>query len=341
VQGYIGSLSSFGFKVFPRRSRLLEVQFFENMEEYRGFLRQNNEPPRPIGSFLLKNPRFGKFPNWKPETLPATKTSGDVEVALVSFGTGFGKNTSVKTVGKNQTVITHSPPREGDPLTSAFEANFRSLSGANQSWTVAGAQLSDATGNVLPSTSFGSQTAGNLRTFTMGPSLWRDEKAWKLRLEIKRERGFAPEELATFKDVPLPTVNGTNDFSMPTTKNGASITLNRIIRRQPFTGDAWSSSDLSEMRLVHSALPAGLHCDLVRVRTNDGKEVKYPSSLSSNKERTYHLQDVPLESKTIDITFAIHRSRFVEFFVSPALDEALEAIDQLPQTLRYLEKASR
>jgi hypothetical protein len=69
--------------------------------------------------------------------------------------------------------------------------------------------------------------------------------------------------------------------------------------------------------------------------------VKYPSSLSSNKERTYHLQDVPLESKTIDITFAIHRSRFVEFFVSPALDEALEAIDQLPQTLRYLEKASR
>ena len=317
VEGYVGSSpSSFGFKVFPRRSRILDVRFFERPP----FLQQKERPPRPVESLRFKNPRFGKFQNWEPETLPATKTIDDVEVALESFGTGLGNSTTVNTVGKNLTTIDHSPPREDDAKMSAFKAKFRPLSGTNQSWTIAGAQLSDATGNVLSSTSLGSHTAGNLREFTMGPSLWPDEKAWKLRLEIKRERGFASEELMTFKDVPLPTVNGTNTFSMQKTMSKASITLNHIIRRQPVTGDSWSSSDLSEMRLLQTGLPAGLHCDLVSVRTDDGKEVKYPSSSFSDMERTYHLQDVPRESKTMDITFAIHRSRFVEFFVSPTLE---------------------
>jgi hypothetical protein len=40
-----------------------------------------------IGRMRLPNPLYGRFPQWKPEPVPAVKFAGDVEVRLENFMT--------------------------------------------------------------------------------------------------------------------------------------------------------------------------------------------------------------------------------------------------------------
>jgi hypothetical protein len=311
AMGFIGpnsSMTGFDFKAFPRRSPNLMLELFE---------RQRTGEHRFLGRFRLENPIAGSFPEWKPELLPARKNTDEVDVTLDNFSTGHGWETTVKHLPGNRTVIRRGPRQPGESSVSSFAVRFLPRAESDSEWTIAGTELGDATGNLLRSTSFGSTSSGAFRSFTISPSLWPNEEAWKLRLEVKRQRGFAPAEMVSFRAIPLPAVEATNLFSIRTNLSGVSISLDRIIRRAPIVGESWSSTDLSQLHVRVTPLPTGVHCDLVKVRAEPGTDVQIPSVSSSDTERTYSLRNVPLDARTIEITFAIHRSRFVEFLVRP------------------------
>ena len=170
----------------------------------------------PVGSISIPNPLYGNYPQWTPEQLPAVKKAGDLEVRLddLKAGTRLG---GAPVIMPNGSIV-----KPYDPATK-FDFSVRSSRGTNEVWVLESAELSDATGNVLrnTATSFSStmmafagynppqQFDWAAYSEDISGTLWPDEAAWRLKLEFKRASGFAPEEVVTFKNVPVPGV-GTN-----------------------------------------------------------------------------------------------------------------------------------
>jgi len=69
-----GFWESAAFSFVPRRSRMLEVPLLSEWPKVVGAL---------LGALRFQNPLYGRFPQWQPEPLPATKMAGDVQVTLL------------------------------------------------------------------------------------------------------------------------------------------------------------------------------------------------------------------------------------------------------------------
>ncbi len=154
------------------------------------------------------------------------------------------------------------------------------------------------------------------------PSLWPEESAWKVKLLIKRTAGFKPEELFSFRKVPLGQLGQTNLVGWTTNVEGISITLQSICWRAPFNNTSWSSSQLSSVKFTHATLPACTQLDLLEMVCDSGKTNHSESWSSSSNERSYSFREIPTNSQTADFFFAIQTSRTVEFTVKPRLPGA-------------------
>jgi hypothetical protein len=178
------------------------------------------------------------------------------------------------------------------------------------------AELSDATGNRLhcTGTSWGGEGEDY---FAFEPGLWPTENAWKLKCEIKRTRGFAPEELLTFKDVPLGRLQLINHVGWTTNLGDVSMTLDYVCRRPPQTNNTWSANKMSEVHFTIHGLTNDLLLDLVSAGADNGTNLQFPSWSSSGSEQSYNVKNIPLEATNADFTFAVHRYRTVEFCVKP------------------------
>jgi hypothetical protein len=294
------------FSAVPRRDRIISINFF---------CHNPDGTVRPCGSLPFANPVFGEFPQWQPESLPSTKRAGDVQVTLDKLSTGHDmttRSTSLVGGGKEVQFGTNRMERNRN----VCFIHIASLSDTNQVWRMVGAELSDAMGNRLASSSasWGDETED---FFAFEPGLWPGETAWKLKCEIRRTRGFAPDELLTFKDVPLGRLQATNRVGWMTNLNGVSVTLDYISRRTPWTNDTWSSDKMSDVHFVISGLTNDLLLDLLSARADVGTSLQFPSWSSSGSAKNYYIKNIPLEATNADFTFAVHRYRTVEFCVKP------------------------
>ena len=295
------------FGVVPRRDPVIAVNFFFHAST--GGVSQ-------CGSLPFANPLYGAFPQWQPEPLPATHRAGDVAVTLEKVSTGHDQNTSIRGDRNNHFTLEFGTNRvDGQNKTIAL-VRLRSLTDTNQTWLVASAEVSDATGNKARSTSFG---FGSLDEsyFSFEPGLWPGETAWKVRCEIKRAQGFAPGETFVFHDIPFGSLGATNEIRCRTNFGGVTVTLDRVVRRAPNTNSSWSTEDLSQAQFTTAVLSNGLHLDLVSARTDTGTNLECGAWSSSDKWRIYSYRNLPLEAKTVDFTFAVQRGRWVEFTVKP------------------------
>jgi hypothetical protein len=300
------------FQALPRRGRIINLKFF---------FHKPDGTYQPCGSLAFANPVFGKFTQWQPESLPSTKRAGEVAVTLQTFSTGHDNNNpSYKSLDGARGEIEFGTNRLYRNQNVCF-IHMSSITDTNQVWRMVGAELSDATGNHLQSTS---TTWGGASEdyFAFEPGLWSDENAWKLKCEIKRTKGFAPEELLTFKDVPLGRLQATNHVGWTTNLNGVSVTIDFISRRLPETNDTWSSGKMSDAHFLVSGMTNGLLLDLLSVRANMGTKLEFPSWSSSGSEQNYYIKNIPVEATNADFTFAVHHSCTVEFMVRPEVGPA-------------------
>jgi hypothetical protein len=270
------------------------------------------------GNLEVVNPVYRSYPEWQPEALPATKRAGDVEATLDQFSTGHGGNMSYYPLKGGGTGVEFGTNREGGQNESGLVIRLRSLTDPNQEWRVDHVVLNDATGNSMAS---GNTTwsGGEVGAFGFSPGLWTNEEAWKLRCEIKRTKGFGPEELLTFKNVPLGAPGQTNSIGWSTNLNGVTVTLDYVVRRLPVTNNNWSSSQLSDAHFIVGGLAAtnDQHFDLLETRTDDGTVVEMPSTSISGGSLNYGLRNLPLKARTLDFTFAVQQGRWLEFLVKP------------------------
>jgi len=307
IFGGLPNLEPVQFGVIPRRDPVISMNFFYHSPTG-GVSR--------CGSMRFTNPLYGVFPQWQPEPLPATRRAGDVAVSLEKLSTGHDNNSSIRGTGSGRVIVEFGTNRvDGRNKTICF-VQIRPLTDTNQTWVVASDEVSDATGNKAPNSSFGWGSPEE-SYFSFEPSLWPGESAWKLRCEIKRTRGFDPGETFVFRGIPFGSLGATNRINCTTNFGGVTVTLDQVVRRAPNTNNSWSTEDLSQAHFTTTRLSNGLHLDLISARTDTGTNLDCGSWSSSDTWRIYSYRNLPLEAKTVDFTFALQRGRWVEFKVKP------------------------
>lgn len=304
-----GTVFPMQFSAFPRRERVFTLHVYSHDAQGKA---------KDCGALEVLNPAYHAYPQWQAEILPAKHRAGDVEATLEMFSTGHGTGGMSMGSFSRGTFGIEFPARgeDGENATGCF-LRLRSLVNMNEFWRVDRVVLSDATSNRVSSTSM-NITGFEGEAFAFAPGLWTNETAWKLDCEIKRVKGFAPNELFTFKNIPLGSLDQTSQYGWTTNFNGVTVTLDTFVRRMPMTNKLWSSTMLSTAHFSVSGATNDLYIDWVETRTDQGASVESAGGSSSSlgsQERWF--LDIPVDAKTLDITFAVHQGRSVEFLVKP------------------------
>lgn len=257
----------------PRRSRVLQSQFYPSdhgEEAYSSF-----------STIHFPNPLYGRFPQWKAEPLPIVKTSGDLQVRLDALTSGHPYGTTI--LRSNGGRAPHySPAQGGESIETGLEFSVRSGKGTNETWVAHRLELSDATGNVLGAESYKFLPASrNDQRFpdwkgyceNVQGTLWPDEAAWRVKIEMKRASGFPPEDLVTFKKVPLSVsgVAATNAIPITNIVGGMKTVLLPITLR-PHPPGFWPGVGGFEtyIHVVLSDKSSGLTVNLLDMTTDAG-----------------------------------------------------------------------
>ena len=299
-QGTNGWLT-FTLPVVPRRSETLQLHLVAA-----GQL---------IETLRIQNPLFGRFPNLQPELLPATNTSGDLQVRLTDFSVGVADYYDKPiTVHGKQTQFRPARPHE-DPSV-VFKVDTTSSRGTNETWLVIHAELSDATGNRVRRHPSRSRVTGE---YSFGPALWPDEAAWRLKLTLQRICGLVPNELMTFTNVPVPPIGATNITFMTNHIQGVPIILKQVFVRNPdvvtSVGGKWMPPTDVAIEAINP--PEGFVVNFEQLKATGGGTLRGRSDCYSTGPTSINLNSIPANITALDITWVVQKTRTVEFLVKP------------------------
>ncbi len=294
------------FDVFPRRSPLITLSIFHH---------DTNGVVTERGSVTFANPVYRGYPVWNPEPLPATKRAGDVSVTLDRIVTGLAWDYQRATTSGSRALV-FTPSLPGGTNATVCRLRVDSLANTNQIWRVAGVNVSDATGNHTASTRLVTDEDEGYVEFH--PGLWSSEPAWKLDMELKRIAGFEPDELVTFHGVPFGGPDSTNRLGWTTNCGGISITLTHVAQRKIYAWPANQPVTVDwQLGVDATGLTNNLRLDLVSARTDTGVELAQFAEGGNGRRRSFNFSPPPPGAKLADVTFAVQRSRRVEFLVRP------------------------
>lgn len=294
------------FSAFPRRER----KFLLGVEE-------NGSGETAAQKFSVSNPtRRGPFAHWTPEPLPDTKTDGDLSVTLTRLVSGADlpvhrdADNPDDPVNQGVLAVLHIE-RDGRPVTN---------------WQPVSVETSDATGNQLTVKSVGPNGWQNGNdTFTYQFGLWPDEPAWKIRFEFSEQSGFTTNELWTARHLPLRSGRSRDFYRLAQNRqaivaaaetglNGVHLTIFPATR----FADAPGQGGL----LIQTVPPLsnGERLTIVKLTDGRGNNVGFwENTLRSGPDASLvqcQLRDVSGVTN-LNLTLALHRSRFVEFTVKP------------------------
>lgn len=298
------------FGSFPRRGDKLQLQVrqWSDSPTVEWATNQDYWKKTVKGEFIVPNLTRGSFPTWQPQPLPVTQRDGDLEVTMTKliFGVSDHRGGEMST---------------SDPGDRAVFAVFRIKQNGSfvTNWLPAQIDSWDATGNHTVNTSWASYLRGDDAVMRYQWGLPPDEPAWKLRAEFSRTSGFSDDELLTFTNVPIVTnkffhVDQSADITDAFVKKDfAGTTVYVFSVRQSEDPDDHGKEQL---RFQMKPTPEGLRLKLLKVTDEHGGEISsFPRSWGGGGYN-YGLTN-PGDAKTVNVTLALHRSRYAEFIVKP------------------------
>jgi hypothetical protein len=280
----------------------------------------------PVAEFRAPNPDPPPHSTWAATLLPATQREGDLEWTLNRLETGRVAPASVP-----------SPFRDRHWTRALFRIRERGQ--PTDRWEPVSVSLSDATGNrIVPWPIFRDRQRGETR-FAFCGNLPPSETAWKLRAEFAPARRFAPADLWTVRRIPFPGSEGQSRFTAQNPGRGVGL---QLTLSQEGGGPGFIYLRLKQQ----AACREGDRVALVRAIDDRGRENRidgWPNPdfrLTSNDDAGRRLEIVrpiartvenpswrqggvyllacPDGAKTLDLTFAVVKSRFVEFIAKPS-----------------------
>ena len=289
------------FKAFPRRTRQVRCRFI---------YKDGEGNYRSAGEVELSNPAPGPHPVWTPDSLPVTRRDSDVSATLTDFVAGSTRDPKESSywAGRALTRATFRLEQAGHP---------------HPSWKVQSVIISDATGNTwkpsLEEDSPDLRASGDLGAEFIG-ALWPSEPAWKLRVEFSRTNDFEADELWASPNIPVPAANSVLNLNSRYEVSGIQLNVVAIGGvgaefADPFGSVAFGGAVNLAMRA--EASQQGKRVTLVKVVDDAGRPVPFSEPYPWHEaDRCFALQ-VPQPAKTLLFTFAIHRSKFMDFVVKP------------------------
>ena len=300
------------FAGFPRHQGKFYVRVEEN---------GNGGQEIPDQKFAISNPVRGPFATWTPESLPATRDDDDVSVTLT------------KLVAGAPNTYNHNDSDADDAINKAVQATLHvERNGkAVSNWQPVSVTTSDATGNQVRFTSSNNNWQNGDDVFTYQYGLWPDEPAWKIRFEFSQQSDFADGELWTLQGIPLQPgrrqdfwnynnrVARTNAAAVAETDlNGVHL---KLLSPKQFTDASPNSNPQGGFFIqVEPPLPEGTRLTLVKLTDDQTNDIQHWDNTWNNNPNTTmyqcQMQDV-IGATNINLTIAVHKSRFVEFTVKP------------------------
>jgi len=309
------NIQGFALDAFPRRDRKMILRVVDWGNGGGTHLAK--------GEFVISNPGPRSFPEWQPDPQPDTQSDGDLDVTLTKC-----------TFGNNQGVIfgnVNTAP--GDPARKSVSVSFHTEQNGHvvTNWQPVAVVTSDATGNRSTMNSWSSPRDDDgdaAMTYQWG--LWPSEKAWKLRVEMSRSSGFSNNEEWAVSN--LPVKNGTwsdlwnyNNMGRnrqsdtpfaETTLQGLHIKIYPAIRT---TDQNWGNGQTpGGIRVaMEPSLPERFRMSLIDLTDENGHRMQPPwGPNGGNGNNVFQLPDIR-DAKSLNLTIAVHQSRFVEFTVKP------------------------
>lgn len=317
------------FPLVPRRSRTLECRFFTVPPGSTPGYQTSQETggsSQELGRVHFPNPAFGRFSAWKPEPLPATQRTGELEVRLEHFTTGKpAPGTRFNFLTGNPSPGTHlakfEPAKKGQEAWTGFDFTLRSPPEADAAWALHSADLSDAGGNHLRR--FWSSRNQWPYQFMTG-TLWPDEAAWRLKLEFKRKSGFTPAQLVTFTNVLLLTFGVPGPILQTNTVNGLQLVLMEYSSVGPYYSTA---ATITPLFRIETPSLEGTAFDFVQLVTDQGETMAMREMPDTSRAARASLtpaprilifsKEPPTNATTVNLTWAVQKTRSVEFLVQP------------------------
>jgi hypothetical protein len=294
-----GAEEAWEVPVFPRRGLSVRVRVYEHVPGNRLI---------PAAEFVVPNPTPGPFPVWKPQPLPITRHAGDLAVTLTRMAAGPPAAEPLQTRMPGEDAWTHA--------TFRIEQNGR----ATTAWRPLAATVSDATGNVWKHRNERPMIAGDAIGLQFSGVLPSTEAAWKLRVELSQTSGFTPADLWSIHGLPAPKRDQHVDPAAVIQRQGAALHLSLTGAGDPFgLGRMWRQP-FPTISVTVSPPSPGLQLTLLRAADDQGRRIDFfgglPSSLGGGKYR-FLVDRMPPGARTMNLLFAVHKNRFVEFLVAP------------------------
>jgi hypothetical protein len=304
------------FGAFPRRQGKFLLRAQENSPDGQEMSDQK---------FVIRNPARGSFPTWTPDSLPVTQDDDDVSVTLTKLVAGaamqFTRDNDDPDDAVNKGVqATFNVQRNGKPLTN---------------WEPVSVETSDATGNHVSGWVAKNDWNGNDNTAAYQYGLWPDEPAWKIRFEFSQKSDFAGGELWSVQGIPVQPgrqmdfwnyANRRAQTDAPfaeTDLNGFHL---KIFPAKQFT-DMPPNSQPQGGLFIEAAppLPSGMRLTVVKLTDDQTNDVGFWENTYS-PNRNVSLDQCQLRdlggATNLNVTIALHKSRFVEFTVKPEIAPA-------------------
>ena len=179
-------------------------------------------------------------------------------------------------------------------------------------------EIWDATGNHWIPQEY--HDVSQLDALTFDGAFWPGESAWKLRFEFSRAAGFEPDELFPFNGMTAPTSSQIIMLENSTNVAGCKLQLAAVTGdqvQQPGDLAGLTVTNLSNISIRVDPKPPDHRLTLVRVTDESGREAETNQGIDFGQPQRVFGFKMPDGAKTLNFTFALHKSRFVEFLARP------------------------
>ncbi len=316
-------LIGFKFPAYPRRDPKIKLIFRE--------WNTNGQPPSSSASFIISNPKRSTFAKWTTQSLPITQKAGDLDVSLTRFIYGVPFDRFKKQAEKD-------PSYQGVLTAFHIEQNGQYVT----NWQPVSIETSDATGNHLLSGAANNRREKWEAVMITGGKLWPDEPAWKLRVEFSRTSEFDDADCWTVKGIPMEPGNHQDlrpyDETIPafaeTTNGGVHLKIYSVKRFEHN-----HAVGIDDQLRIRAASPLdSQRLTVMKISDDQNREIQFGGPMAGSwaaGEYNYGLRELGA-AKTINVTVALHRSRFAEFIAKPAKFTNTVSTQEMPPAKQEL-----
>jgi hypothetical protein len=291
------------FYNYPRRQKRVRLRFYERDRLYR---------PQQVAELVVRNPSRAvdardsdELQPWQAQELPIRVQQGSVEFVMQSIQSGRP-----------------AAPEFQDPYvfvapstTALFSVREKGVpSGA---WTVRKLEAMGKAGNRFSLDQPLVGVVDDQLAVAFSNILWPDEPDWRFRVEFSRTKDYAPEDMVTLRSLPPIKIAHPFVTNVHVNIGGVSVTSLELKGSTQLVRAKARYRRTTDLTVRFQRGSDEIRLDLAGAVDQAGRPVPFGDRKDLWDGRYVAGLEIRPGVETVDLTFAVHRSFFVDFTVNP------------------------